>query len=109
MKLHFLHITFDINIQSTFSSLMFEWGKSLMCQICLLKYSIHKLTFLRKTKRKIGGKKMSRGKNYNHKVKGHPGEFPKNSVVPGKDHNQYGKPIENIIPEETFKNRVKEE
>lgn len=52
---------------------------------------------------------MSRGQHYNHKKKGHPGNLPKNSVTEGKDHIQYGKPIENIIPEEAFKNRVNEE
>jgi len=52
---------------------------------------------------------MSRGKHYNHKEKGHPGNFPKNSVVEGKNHIEPGKPIENIIPEEAFKNRVNEE
>ncbi|MFJ8267214.1 hypothetical protein [Peribacillus asahii] len=52
---------------------------------------------------------MSRGQHYNHKKKGHPGNLPKNSVTEGKDNIQYGKPIENIIPEEAFKNRVNEE
>ncbi|MGM9922643.1 MAG: hypothetical protein ACI35R_00160 [Bacillus sp. (in: firmicutes)] len=52
---------------------------------------------------------MSRGKNFKHKTKGHPGDFPKHSVVEGKNHVQYGKPIENILPEETFKNRIKDE
>lgn len=52
---------------------------------------------------------MSRGKHFEHKEKGHPGNFPKHSIVEGKDHTQYGKSIENIIPEETFKNSIKEE
>jgi len=52
---------------------------------------------------------MSRGKHFKHKEKGHPGELPKNTLVEGKNHIQYGKSVENIIPEETFKNRVKEE
>ncbi|MEH6945193.1 hypothetical protein [Bacillus sp. JJ722] len=52
---------------------------------------------------------MSRGKHFNHKQKGHPGDFSKNTQVEGKNHIQYGKPIENILPEETFKNRVKDE
>ena len=52
---------------------------------------------------------MSRGKHFNHKEKGHPGNFPENSVSEGKNTIQYGKPIENIIPQEAFKNRVTEE
>lgn len=52
---------------------------------------------------------MSRGKHFNHKEKGHPGNFPENSVSEGKNNVQYGKPIENIIPQEAFKNRVTEE
>ncbi len=51
---------------------------------------------------------MSRGKHFNHKEKGHPGNFPSNSVSEGKNNIQCGKPIENIIPQEAFKNRVTE-
>ncbi|MGN1401312.1 MAG: hypothetical protein ACI4XL_07420 [Bacillus sp. (in: firmicutes)] len=49
---------------------------------------------------------MSRGQHFNHKKKNHPGEFPKNTLVPEKDHIEQGKPIENILPEEKFKNRT---
>ena len=63
-----------------------------------------KYTYIRKERIK-----MSRGKHFEHKEKGHPGNFPKHSIVEGKDHTQYGKSIENIIPEETFKNSIKEE
>ena len=52
---------------------------------------------------------MGRGKSFDHKKKGHPGDFKKDTLVEGKNHIQYGKPIENIIPEETFKNSVNEE
>ena len=52
---------------------------------------------------------MSRGQHYNHKKKGHPGNLPENSVVEGKNHIEPGKPIENIIPGEAFKNRVNNE
>ena len=52
---------------------------------------------------------MSRGKNFKHKLKRHPGNFPKNAVVEGKDHTQYGKSVANILPEETFKNRIEGE
>ena len=52
---------------------------------------------------------MSRGKHFKHKEKGHPGNLPKTASVEGKDHTQYGKSIGNILPEETFKNRVNEE
>ena len=52
---------------------------------------------------------MSRGKHFKHKEKGHPGNFPKDAQVDGKNHIQYGKSIGNILPEETFKNRLKDE
>lgn len=52
---------------------------------------------------------MSRGKHFKHKEKGHPGNLPKTATVEGKDHTQYGKSVGNILPEETFKNRINEE
>ena len=52
---------------------------------------------------------MGRGKSFDHKKKGHPGDFKKDTLVEGKNHIQYGKPIENIIPEETLENSVNEE
>ena len=52
---------------------------------------------------------LARGKHFNHKEKGHPGNFPDNRAREGKNNIKYGKPIENIIPQEAFKNRVTEE
>lgn len=52
---------------------------------------------------------MSRGKHFKHKEKGHPGNLPKTATVEGKDLTQYGKSVGNILPEETFKNRINEE
>jgi hypothetical protein len=54
---------------------------------------------------------MSRGKSYNHKEKGHPGNFPKNTIVEGKEK---GLPIEDkdvadFATYEAFKNRVDED
>lgn len=50
---------------------------------------------------------MGRGKSFNHKKKGHPGEFPKGSEeVEAKKHT---KDREFLVTHEAYKNRVSEE
>ncbi|MBS4202208.1 hypothetical protein KHA93_21595 [Bacillus sp. FJAT-49732] len=56
-----------------------------------------------------GAKKMSRGKDFNHKEKGHPGNFPKNSFSKEKEHTRQTEQMEDIATHEAFKNRVKED
>jgi hypothetical protein len=68
--------------------------------------SIVKTTYVRTLK---GEWEMSRGKNFNHKEKGHPGNFPKNSISEEKDHSRQFEQIEDIATHEAFKNRVKED
>jgi hypothetical protein len=52
---------------------------------------------------------MSRGKSFDHKEKGHRGNFPKNSKVEEKDHSRTTEQLESIASYEAFKNRVKED
>ncbi|WP_180320126.1 hypothetical protein [Peribacillus loiseleuriae] len=52
---------------------------------------------------------MSRGKHLNHKEKGHPGNFPANSLSEEKEHSQQLEQVEDIVTHEAFKNRVKED
>ncbi|WP_164525629.1 hypothetical protein [Siminovitchia acidinfaciens] len=53
---------------------------------------------------------MGRGKGFNHKEKGHPGNFPEGSKqVQRKDHSRQTEQIEDIVTHEAFKNRVKED
>lgn len=52
---------------------------------------------------------MGRGKSFNHKEKGHPGNFPKNSISEEKDHSRQFEQMEGIVSHEAFKNRVKED
>ncbi|MBS4219572.1 hypothetical protein KHA96_14740 [Bacillus sp. FJAT-49711] len=52
---------------------------------------------------------MSRGKGFNHKEKGHPGNFPKNSLAGEKEHTRQTEQMENIVTHEAFKNRIKED
>jgi hypothetical protein len=51
---------------------------------------------------------LARGEHFNHKMKNHPGEFPKNSI--SKKHNE-GAPgdEEFIVTREAFKNRSEDE
>lgn len=71
---------------------------------------IHTFDFLVQTNKKYeGGDKMGRGKNFNHKEKGHPGDFPKNSISERKDHSRQTEQIEDIVTHEAFKNRAKED
>ncbi|MBS4207037.1 hypothetical protein [Bacillus sp. FJAT-50079] len=51
---------------------------------------------------------MSRGKGFDHKKKGHPGNFPNNSTpAERKDHSRQYEQVEDIVTHEAFKNRVK--
>lgn len=52
---------------------------------------------------------MSRGKSYDHKKQGHPGAFPKNDDVAGKEHSRQVEQLEDIATYEAFKNRVKDD
>ncbi|MCJ8008391.1 hypothetical protein ACFFF5_16010 [Lederbergia wuyishanensis] len=52
---------------------------------------------------------MSRGKGFNHKEKGHPGNFPKNSISEEKEHTRQTEQMEDIATHEAFKNRVKDD
>ncbi|WP_199484554.1 hypothetical protein [Peribacillus glennii] len=50
---------------------------------------------------------MSRGEHFNHKKKGHPGEFPKNSIAQEKEHiGEHEEP--DMVPLEAYKNRTGE-
>ena len=51
---------------------------------------------------------MGRGKEFNHKRKGHPGEFPENTLVEEKSREAIGDE-EFIVVQEAFKNRVEQE
>jgi len=48
---------------------------------------------------------MSRGENFNHKKKQHPGNFPKNSVIEGKA-TEAQEDEEFLVVQEAFKNRI---
>lgn len=50
---------------------------------------------------------MARGKEFNHKRKGHPGEFPKGTEVERKSRDAIGDE-EFIVVQEAFKNRIEE-
>ncbi|CAM4240137.1 hypothetical protein [Lederbergia lenta] len=52
---------------------------------------------------------MGRGKNFKHKEKGHPGNFPKDSLSAEKEHSRQFEQIEDIVTHEAFKNRVKKD
>lgn len=52
--------------------------------------------------------KMSRGKEFNHKRKGHPGKFPENTQVERKSKDAIGDE-EFIVVQEAFKNRLEQE
>ncbi|CAH0345208.1 hypothetical protein [Bacillus sp. CECT 9360] len=50
---------------------------------------------------------MSRGKHFNSRKKGHPGDFPQNSTSPKKAHiGEHEEP--DMVALEAFKNRIKE-
>ncbi|WP_199738110.1 hypothetical protein [Falsibacillus albus] len=51
---------------------------------------------------------MARGKGFNHKEKGHPGNFPENSIAE-KHTKERIEDEEFITTQEAFKNRVEEE
>ncbi|WP_200792854.1 hypothetical protein [Bacillus massilinigeriensis] len=51
---------------------------------------------------------MSRGTGFNHKKKGHPGEFPKGTIVEGRT-TEAQEDEEFLVVQEAFKNRVEEE
>lgn len=51
---------------------------------------------------------MSRGEHFQHKKKGHPGDFPKNSVT-SKHAKERIEDEEFIVTQEAFKNRVEDE
>jgi hypothetical protein len=52
--------------------------------------------------------KMSRGKSFDHKKKGHPGNFSKLDSNE-KTHTRQTEQLEDIVTHEAFKNRVKKE
>jgi hypothetical protein len=51
---------------------------------------------------------MARGKEFNHKRKGHPGKFPEDTLVERKSKDAIGDE-EFIVVQEAFKNRVEEQ
>ncbi|CAH0296688.1 hypothetical protein SRABI96_04451 [Peribacillus sp. Bi96] len=52
---------------------------------------------------------MGRGKNFNHKEKGHPGNLPDNRISEEKEHSRQYEQIEDIVTHEAFKNREKDD
>lgn len=52
---------------------------------------------------------MGRGKSFDHKRKGHPGNFPEGTLVEGKDKKLTPDDDELIFVKEAFKNRIDEE
>lgn len=56
-----------------------------------------------------GGLSMGRGKGFDHKRKGHPGDFPEGTLVEGKDKKITPDDDELIFVKEAFKNRIDEE
>lgn len=54
-----------------------------------------------------GVSNMSRGNEFNHKRKGHPGNFPEGTLVEGKTKELVPDDEELIVSKEAFKNRVK--
>jgi hypothetical protein len=72
----------------------------------------HIFCVLGETKQTMIGKErmsMSRGKNFNHKEKGHPGNLPNNRISEEKEHSRQYEQIEDIVTHEAFKNREKED
>jgi hypothetical protein len=59
-------------------------------------------------KSKKGVWMMARGKEFNHKRKGHPGKFPEDTLVERKSRDAIGDE-EFIVVQEAFKNRVETE
>jgi len=57
---------------------------------------------------KKGGVVMSRGVGFNHKRKGHPGDFPKHTLVE-KHTTEAQEEEELLVTQEAFKNRIKTE
>jgi hypothetical protein len=51
---------------------------------------------------------VARGNQFNHKKKGHPGKFPKNSITEKQTKEAIGDE-EFIVTQEAFKNRIEEE
>lgn len=51
---------------------------------------------------------LARGKEFNHKRKGHPGKFPEDTLVERKAKDAIGDE-EFIVVQEAFKNRVEQE
>ncbi|MGG0718104.1 hypothetical protein ABE096_11020 [Robertmurraya massiliosenegalensis] len=51
---------------------------------------------------------MARGKELNHKRKGHPGKFPEDTLVERKSKDAIGDE-EFIVVQEAFKNRLEQE
>lgn len=51
---------------------------------------------------------LARGEHFNHKMKNHPGEFPKNSISEAKSEGAPGDE-EFIVTREAFKNRSEDE
>lgn len=52
---------------------------------------------------------MGRGKSFDHKRKGHPGNFPEGTLVEEKDKKLTPDDDELIFVKEAFKNRIDEE
>jgi hypothetical protein len=51
---------------------------------------------------------MGRGKNFEHKKKGHPGDFPDNTLVE-RHTTEAQEDEELLVTQEAFKNRIEEE
>lgn len=51
---------------------------------------------------------MGRGKSFNHKRKGHPGEFPKKTLAEGKDSTETGRAVADFATYEAYKNEHEE-
>lgn len=51
---------------------------------------------------------MSRGKHFDHKKKGHPGDFPQDNLVEKHTKERIGDE-EFLVTREAFKNRVEQE
>ncbi|MGG0177335.1 hypothetical protein [Gottfriedia acidiceleris] len=49
---------------------------------------------------------MARGKNFNHKKKGHEPTHPKGSLVAPEDRKHEDREEDYIVTEEAFKNRI---
>ncbi|MBM7693664.1 hypothetical protein JOC77_003108 [Peribacillus deserti] len=50
---------------------------------------------------------MSRGKSFDHKRRGHPGNFPDHTFVEEKNSSRQFEEVEDIVTHEAFKNRIK--